>query len=99
MVLYMLVINPLIEVLLLVLYLFQWSLVVYILISLLVQFGVVNPYHSIINLIQNSLSQIHEPILNVLRKYIPIFGNLDLTPLIVFVVIHFISGILRNSII
>ena len=95
----MLVINPLIEVLLLVLYLFQWSLVVYILISLLVQFGVVNPYHSIINLIQNSLSQIHEPILNVLRKYIPIFGNLDLTPLIVFVVIHFISGILRNSII
>ena len=95
----MLVINPLIEVLLLVLYLFQWSLVVYILISLLVQFGVVNPYHSIINLIQNSLSQIHEPILNVLRKYIPIFGNLDLTPLIVFIVIHFISGILRNSII
>jgi len=95
----MLVLNPLIEVLLLVLYLFQWSLVVYILISLLVQFGVVNPYHSIINLIQNSLSQIHEPILNVLRRYIPIFGNLDLTPLIVFVVIHFISGILRNSII
>ena len=95
----MLVINPLIEVLLLVLNLFQWSLVAYILISLLVQFGVVNPYHSIINLIQNSLSQIHEPILNVLRKYIPIFGNLDLTPLIVFVVIHFISGILRNSII
>ena len=95
----MLVLNPLIEVLLLVLYLFQWSLIVYILISLLVQFGVVNPYHSIINLIQNSLSQIHEPILNILRRYIPIFGNLDLTPLIVFVVIHFISGILRNSII
>ena len=95
----MLVINPLIEVLLLVLYLFQWSLVVYILISLLVQFGVVNPYHSIINLVQNSLSQIHEPILNILRRYIPIFGNLDLTPLIVFVVIQFISGILRNSII
>ena len=95
----MLVINPLIEVLLLVLNLFQWSLVVYILISLLVQFGVVNPYHSIINIVQNSLSQIHEPILNILRRYIPIFGNLDLTPLIVFVVIHFISGILRNSII
>ena len=95
----MLVINPLIEVLLLVLNLFQWSLVAYILISLLVQFGVVNPNHSIINLVQNSLSQIHEPILNVLRRYIPIFGNLDLTPLIVFVVIHFISGIHRNSII
>ena len=95
----MLVINPLIEVLLLVLNLFQWSLVAYILISLLVQFGVVNPYHSIINLVQNSLSQIHEPILNILRRYSPIFGNLDLTPLIVFVVIQFISGILRNSII
>ena len=95
----MLVINPLIEVLLLVLNLFQWSLVIYILISLLVQFGVVNRYHSIINLIQNSLFQIHEPILIVLRRYIPIFGNLDLTPLIVFVVIQFISGILRNSII
>ena len=51
----MLIINPFIEVVLLVLNLFQWSLIIYILISLLTQFGIVNPYHSIINLIQNSL--------------------------------------------
>ena len=95
----MLIINPFIEVVLLVLNLFQWSLIIYILISLLTQFGIVNPYHSIINLIQNSLSQIHEPILNILRRYIPIFGNLDLSPLIVFILIEFLSRILHNSII
>ena len=95
----MLIVNPFIEVLLLVLNLFQWSLVIYILISLLTQFGIINPYHSIISLIQNSLAQIHEPILNYIRRYVPIFGNLDLTPLIVFVIIELLSRILRNIII
>ena len=95
----MLIVNPFIEVFLLVLNLFQWSLVIYILISLLTQFGIINPYHSIINLIQNSLAQIHEPILNYIRRYVPIFGNLDLTPLIVFVIIELLSRILRNIII
>ena len=95
----MLLVNSLIFVIIKVLFLFKWSLVIYILISLLTQFGIINPYHSIINLIQNSLAQIHEPILNYIRRYIPIFGNLDLTPLIVFVIIELLSRILRNIII
>ena len=94
----MLIVNSLIFVIIKVLFLFKWSLVIYILISFLTQFGIVNPYHSIIRLIQNSLAQIHEPILNYLRRYIPIFGNLDLTPLFVFFFILFLESILQKSI-
>ena len=92
----MIVLNSLVNVLDTVLYLFQLSLVIYIVISLLIQFGIVNPYSSIISLIQNSLSQIHEPILNIVRRYIPIFGNLDLSPLVVFLLIMFLSDILNK---
>ena len=94
----MLIVNSLIFVIIKVLFLFKWSLVIYILISFLTQFGIVNSYHSIIRLIQNSLAQIHEPILNYLRRYIPIFGNLDLTPLFVFFFILFLENILQKSI-
>ena len=92
----MIVLDSLINVLNTVLYLFQLSLVIYIVISLLIQFGIVNPYSSIISLVQNSLSQIHEPILNIVRRYIPMFGNLDLSPLVVFLLIMFLSDILNK---
>ena len=92
----MIVLDSLVNVLDTVLYLFQLSLVIYIVISLLIQFGIVNPYSSIISLVQNSLSQIHEPILNIVRRYIPMFGNLDLSPLVVFLLVMFLSDILNK---
>ena len=92
----MIVLDSLVNVLDTVLYLFQLSLVIYIVISLLIQFGIVNPYSYIISLVQNSLSQIHEPILNIVRRYIPMFGNLDLSPLVVFLLIMFLSDILNK---
>ena len=88
--------NPLIEVLLMILDLFKWSLIIYVLISVLIQFGIINRYNSIVKMIQSSLAQIHEPILQKLRKFIPIFGSLDITPIVVFMLIHLLSGFLRN---
>ena len=86
--------NPLIEVFIMVLDLYKWSLVIYVLISLLSQFGIINRYHSIVDLIQNSLSQIHEPLLSKIRGLIPVFGNLDLYPLIVFIGIEILIAMI-----
>mgnify|MGYP001280295518 FL=1 len=86
--------NPIIEVLIMVLNLYKWSLVIYILVSLLAQFGIINRYHSIVDLVQNSLSQIHEPLLSKVRRLIPIFGNLDLSPLIVFIGIEILIAVI-----
>ena len=77
-----------------VLNLYKWSLVIYVLISLLSQFGIINRYHSIVDLIQNSLSQIHEPLLSKIRGLIPVFGNLDLSPLIVFIGIEILIAMI-----
>ena len=86
--------NTLIEVFIMVLDLYKWSLVIYVLISLLSQFGIINSYHSILDLIQNSLSQIHEPLLSKIRGLIPVFGNLDLSPLIVFIGIEILIAMI-----
>ena len=86
--------NPLIEVFIMVLDLYKWSLVIYVLISLLSQFGIINRYHSIVDLIQNSLSQIHEPLLSKIRGLIPVFGNFDLSPLIVFIGIEILIAMI-----
>ena len=90
----MIVLDSLVNVLDTVLYLFQLSLVIYIVISLLIQFGIVNPYSSIISLVQNSLSQIHEPILNIVRRYIPNLGTIDISPIIVYLGLWFIKSLL-----
>ena len=90
--------NPLLDVFLWILNLYKWSLVIYVLISVLCQFGIINRYNSFVDMIQNSLGQIHEPILQKLRNFIPSFGNFDLSPLLIFIGVELLDGFLRSII-
>ena len=48
--------------------LFVWSLIIYVILNVLANFGVVNRYNTVVNFIQTSLAQIHEPILYKIRS-------------------------------
>ena len=76
--------------------LFVWSLIIYVIINVLVNFGVVNRYNFVVDFIQNALAQIHEPILNRIRSILPNFGMLDLSPLALFVLVEIFRVVLRE---
>ena len=54
--------------------LFVWSLIIYVILNVLANFGVVNRYNTVVNFIQTSLAQIHEPILYKIRSFLPNFS-------------------------
>jgi len=86
----MALLYPIISVIELVLELYGWVLVASIVYSWLYQFGVVNQRNPIVSAIGDTLYRLTEPVLAPVRRMLPNFGALDLSPLVVFLAIYLI---------
>ena len=64
---------------------FSIFVVVYSLLSF-----ILDPYHPI----RQTMSQIVEPMLNPIRKVVPLIGGLDLSPMILLILIQVIGSVL-----
>lgn len=51
---------------------------------------ILDPYHPI----RQTMSQIMEPMLNPIRKVVPLIGGLDLSPMILLILIQVIGSVL-----
>ena len=67
---------------------------VYVIMTLLVQFEIINRYNRIIDLILRGLIALHEPLLIKIRKYIPFIGGMDFSPVIVILLLSFFKNLL-----
>ncbi len=73
---------------------YLYTLIAYVIITLLVQFEIVNRNNRIIDLILRCLIALHEPLLIKIRKYIPFIGGMDFSPVIVILLLSFIRNLL-----
>lgn len=74
-----------------------WTLLIYIGVGWLVAFRIVNPWQPAVRIITDALSRIHEPILNQVRRVLPDFGNIDVSPIVLFLGAQFIRNLIVNS--
>lgn len=61
--------------------------------SWLIAFNVINVYNSGVRSIWDALNAITEPMLRPIRRYLPMMGGIDISPLILLVVIEFIRQV------
>jgi YggT family protein len=72
-------------------------LIAQVILSWLVAFNVVNTRHPFVNTVGRFLYQITEPALRPIRRIIPSFGGIDVSPLILLLLLSFARMlILRN---
>jgi YggT family protein len=86
--------NPVIALLLLLLDLYWWAVVIAVVVSWLVAFGVLNTYNDLARSIIRALAALTEPVFRQIRRVIPPIGGLDLSPLIVLIAIWFLQYVL-----
>ena len=67
--------------------LYGYCIIFYVLVNILISFGVINQSNNLVNIIMNFFYSIVEPLLNKIRKVVPNFGNIDITPIILLVII------------
>jgi YggT family protein len=71
-----------------------WIIIIQAVLSWLVAFNVVNTYNDAVRQILYALDRITEPLYRPIRKIMPDFGALDLSPLVVLLLIYILRHII-----
>lgn len=75
-----------------------WIIVVQAVMSWLIAFNVINTYNDTVRAIWLALQRMTEPLYRPIRRIMPDFGALDLSPLVVLLVIGILSRIVIPNI-
>ncbi len=60
-----------------------WIIIVQAILSWLIAFNVINTYNDMVRMIWEALQKMTEPLYRPIRKIMPDFGALDLSPMVV----------------
>ena len=74
--------------------LYKFILIIYIIATWLINFNVINTSNQFVFSTMNFLYKLCDPSLRLVKKYIPNFGNIDISPIIVFILLTFFQKIL-----
>ena len=86
--------NSLLYLIIQIINLFQFVLIAYIILTWLVNFNIINTGNRFVYSILDALYRLCDPSLNLVRKYIPNFGSIDISPIIVYLGLWFLKSLL-----
>lgn len=84
-------ISPPLQLIMMILDLYGFILIVWIVLSLLITFNIINPYQPFVKMVSDVLYRLTEPVLRFVRRFVPTIGGVDLSPIVVFIAIRFIE--------
>ena len=85
--------RAVLDIVLIVLDLYVWLLIASAILSWLIAFNVVNTRNQFVSAVAEFLYRITEPVLAI-RRIMPNFGGLDISPIIVILIIMFIQRVI-----
>ena len=83
--------RAVLDIVLIVLDLYVWLLIASAILSWLIAFNVVNTRNQFVAAVAEFLYRITEPVLGPIRRRLPSFGGLDISPIIAFFVLWLIQ--------
>lgn len=86
--------RALLDVILVILQMYWWVVLAMIIMSWLISFNVINTRNNFVAAVWRILNQLTEPVLRPIRRYMPNFGGLDLSPLVLFLIIFLIQRVI-----
>jgi YggT family protein len=84
-------INPFIDLIADALGIYGWIMLAWIIMSILISFDVINRHNRFVFQVSDALYKMTEPVLRRIRRYMPNLGVVDLSPIVVFLAIKFIT--------
>lgn len=73
-----------------------WIIIVQAILSWLIAFNVINTYNETVRMIWEALQKMTEPLYRPIRKILPDFGALDLSPMVVLLGLIIIDRVLAE---
>ena len=76
---------------------YLYTLIAYVILTLLIQYDLVNRNNSLVYKILRGLIALHEPLLIQIRRIIPFIGGMDFSPVIVILLLSFLRNLITLS--
>lgn len=86
--------RAIVDLILLVLELYQWVIIIVAVMSWLIAFDVLNIRQNFVRTIWNALNALTEPLLRPIRNIMPNLGGLDISPVILLLIIFFLQRVI-----
>ncbi|HEV7292544.1 YggT family protein [Devosia sp. RR2S18] len=86
--------RAVLDIILLILQLYWWVVLAMIIMSWLISFNVINTRNQFVASLWRILNQLTDPVLGPIRRMMPNFSGLDISPIILFIIIFFIQQII-----
>ncbi len=74
----------------------SWIIIIQAILSWLIVFNVINTYNDFIRSIWRTLEAITQPLYRPIRRVMPDFGALDLSPLVALLLIYILNNYVLN---
>ncbi len=71
-----------------ILQIYKYIVIIYVIISMLISFNVINYNNSLVSIIMDFLYRLTEPLLKIIRRFLPNFGAIDLSPVLLIIIIE-----------
>ena len=85
------------ELILLVTQLYIWVLIASAVLSWLLAFNVLNAHNRFVYTLSEFLYRITEPALRPIRRYVPLIGGIDISPIILVLILVFLQRLIVNN--
>ena len=87
-----------VHLILLIIRIYIWILIAQAILSWLLAFGVINRYNRGVAVMGDFLYRVTEPLLRPIRSVLPNFGGIDISPVILILILYFISALIVEDI-
>jgi len=92
------ILIPALQVVSVALDLYKWVVIIWVVLSWLVAFNVINARNQFVSTIGRALDQLVEPAVRRIRRYVPSFGAVDISAVVLFLIILLIQLIIGRLI-
>ncbi|MGF1620903.1 MAG: YggT family protein [Rhodomicrobiaceae bacterium] len=84
---------PLLSFISMVITLYMWVIIISAILSWLIAFDVINRRNQFVNMIADALHRLTEPALRPIRRNMPDFGGLDISPVVLILALIFLRDV------
>ena len=83
--------NSLLGLIIQIINLYQFVLLIYIISTTLINFNIINTSNRLVYSVMDAMYRLCEPSLKLVRKYLPSFGSVDISPIVVYLLLLFLK--------
>ncbi len=81
--------NPFINLITNIISLYSFSLLIWLVLSWLIRFDIINSYQSFVKQLMNLGNRLFEPVLSQIRRIMPLMFGIDLSPVLLLLLLNF----------